>query len=136
MVRSRWLEPGASNKWEKQTSGRVTQAPFIFTNHYTKEKEIVIISDYSKIILLNSAGKELWSRDLPERISGELHQVDLFRNNKFQLIFSTKNYLIALDRNGKDVDNFPVKFSSPASAAVSVMDYDGKRRNKITGCRR
>lgn len=122
---------GASNKWEKQTSGRVTQAPFIFTNHYTKEKEIVIISDYSKIILLNSAGKELWSRDLPERISGELHQVDLFRNNKFQLIFSTKNYLIALDRNGKDVDNFPVKFSSPASAAVSVMDYDGKRRYRL-----
>ena len=122
---------GASTKWEKQTSGKVTQAPFVFTNHYTKEKEIVIVSDHSKIILLNSAGKELWSRELPERIIGELHQVDLFRNNKFQLVFSTKNYLIALDRNGKDVENFPVKFSSPTSAAVSVMDYDGKRKYRL-----
>tara|TARA_B100000768_G_scaffold182059_1_gene209057 strand:- start:7197 stop:9611 length:2415 start_codon:yes stop_codon:yes gene_type:complete len=120
-----------ANKWEKQTSGKVTQAPFVFTNHYTKEKEIAIISDHSRIIMLNSAGKELWSRGLPESISGKLHQVDLFRNNKFQLVFSTKNYLIALDRNGKDVENFPIKFSSPSSSAVSVMDYDGKGQNRL-----
>ena len=122
---------GTSNKWEKQMSGKVSHAPFIFTNHYTKDKEIVIISDDSKITLLSSAGKELWSRDLPEDILGNLHQVDLFRNNKFQLVFSTKNYLMALDRNGKDVENFPIKLSSAASAAVSVMDYDGKRKYRL-----
>ncbi len=118
-------------KWEKQMSAEVIKKPFVFTNHYTREKEVVICTGDNKITLLDVQGQVVWERQLDEPISGVLHQVDLFRNNKFQLVFSTKNQLYAIDRNGKNVENFPVRLPAESSAAVSVMDYDGKRKYRM-----
>ncbi|MFK7756073.1 MAG: hypothetical protein AB8B53_03990 [Flavobacteriales bacterium] len=119
------------NKWELQLEDKVVGAPFLFTNHYTKQKEIAVYTADKKISLLDSKGKLLWERQIDEELMGGLHQLDLYRNNKFQLVFSTKNQIFAIDRNGKNVDNFPVKLPSEASAPLSVMDYEGKRKYRL-----
>ncbi len=119
-----------SRAWEVEMSSAPSRKPFIFTNHYTKEKELLIISG-DKLELLNKSGESLWKRNLKEEVLSEIHQVDLFRNSKNQIVFSTKNYLYAVDRNGKDVENFPVKFDTASSGPVSVMDYENKRKYRL-----
>jgi len=38
-------------------------------------------------------------------------------------MFSTKNYLHLIDRNGNYVDKYPVKLKSPSTAGMSLFDY-------------
>jgi hypothetical protein len=52
---------------------------------------------------------------LNEKITGNIYMIDYFRNGKYQLLFSGKNYLHLLDRNGNYVERYPVKMRSAAS---------------------
>lgn len=42
------------------------------------------------------------------------------------MLFNTDNYLHLIDRNGKYVDGYPIKLSSPATNVLSLVDYEGK----------
>ena len=61
-------------------------------------------------------------------IIGRINQVDLYKNGRFQMVFSTENRVYVLDIIGKDVGPFPLKFKDKITQAVSVFDYD-KNRN-------
>ncbi|MGB0177952.1 MAG: hypothetical protein ACPF9D_12355, partial [Owenweeksia sp.] len=58
-------------------------------------------------------------------------QVDLFKNNKLQMVCNTAQSLYMLDRLGRDVEKFPVKFPSRATAAVGVFNYDHARNYRF-----
>ncbi len=128
-------EASASSSLEARLDTTFSVAPTIFVNHYSDENEIFIQDDGNTIYLLNNTGQVLWSKKLPEKIMGEVHQVDVYKNNKFQLFFNTKNYLYLVDRNGDDVENFPVKLKSPATCPVAVFDYvKNKDYRFVIGC--
>jgi WD40 repeat protein len=57
--------------------------------------------------------------------------IDYYGNGKFQLLFSGKNWLHLLDRNGNYVERFPVRLRSPASGPPALFDYDGTRDYRI-----
>ena len=58
-----------------------------------------------------------------------MKQVDLFKNGKLQVAFRTNKRLYILDRNGKNVNPFPLKIPiSKNINPLSVFDYD-KNRN-------
>ena len=56
-------------------------------------------------------------------ILGRINQVDLFRNGRLQMAFSTPNKVYVLDRLGRDVGAF-LNFKDKITQAVSVFDYD------------
>ena len=64
-------------------------------------------------------------------INSEIFQVDYFRNGKLQLLFSTRNELYLIDRNGNFVEKYPVKLRSPATCGLSVFDYDNNRDYRL-----
>ena len=57
--------------------------------------------------------------------------IDYFRNGKYQLLFSGRNYLHLLDRNGNYVERYPVKLRSPATNALALFDYDNNRNYRL-----
>jgi hypothetical protein len=57
--------------------------------------------------------------------------VDYFRNGKYQLLFSGKNFLHLLDRNGNYVERYPVKLRSPATNPLALFDYDNNRNYRL-----
>lgn len=128
-------ETSSKSSLEARLDTTFSGAPTIFVNHYSDENEIFVQDDANAIYLLNNTGQVLWKKELPEKIMGEVHQVDVYKNNKFQLFFNTKNYLYLVDRNGDDVDNFPVKLKSPATCPVAVFDYvKNKDYRFVIGC--
>ena len=57
--------------------------------------------------------------------------VDYFRNGKYQLLFSGKNFIHILDRNGNYVERYPVKLRSPSTNSLALFDYDSNRNYRL-----
>ena len=118
-------------EWETLLDTSACIKPFFFTNHNTGAKEIFIQDLKNNCYLVNGAGRVLWKISLNERIQGEVFMIDYYGNGKYQLLFSGKNWLHLLDRNGNYVERFPVRLRSPATAPAALFDYDGTRDYRI-----
>jgi len=117
--------------WETRLDTTFSMRPQLVTNHVTKSQEIIVQDNKNKLYLLNDVGRILWTKQLPEPINGEITQVDLFRNEKLQYIFSTKSYIYAVDRKGDLVDGYPIKLTSKATNPVSIFDYDNNHDYRL-----
>ncbi|MCE5346858.1 MAG: hypothetical protein LLG13_11320 [Bacteroidales bacterium] len=105
--------------------------PFFFANHYTGAKEIFIQDLKNNAYLINDAGRVIWKVPLMEKITGNIYMIDYFRNGKYQLLFSGRNYLHLLDRNGNYVGKYPVKLKSPATNPLVLVDYDNNLNYRL-----
>ncbi len=124
-------EGGEKLLWTLKLDSSCSMKPVEFTNHLSGEKEIIIQDDDNKLYLVNSKGKVLWKKQLNEKICSEIYVVDMFRNNKNQMLFSTNNYIHLIDRNGKYVESYPVKTPSKITSHLCVFDYEGKRDYRL-----
>jgi hypothetical protein len=121
----------STTEWETLLDTLACIKPFFFTNHITGAKEIFIQDMKNNTYLINAAGRVLWKVPLNERIIGDIYMVDYFRNNKYQLLFSGKNYIHLLDRNGNYVERYPVKLRSPATNSLALFDYDNNMNYRL-----
>jgi hypothetical protein len=121
----------SSTEWETLLDTTAAIKPFFFTNHITGAKEIFIQDIKNNTYLINAAGRVLWKVPLNERISDNVYMIDYFRNGKYQLLFSGKNYLHLLDRNGNYVERYPVKLRSPATNSLALFDYDNNLNYRL-----
>ena len=114
--------------WQCNFGNPLVTKPIITVNHTDKvNREIVIQDKLNKLHQINYEGKINWSIDLEEPIVSEIFQIDYLANGKLQYLFSSKNKLYLVDRNGSNVEGFPLKFPTEATAGVSVFDYDNNR---------
>ena len=133
----------ASTSNSKKVAGKVTQInsiqlenellndPTFFSNHRTGGKDIVVQDVTNKIYFISSGGKILWTKKLKNPILGKIEEVDLLRNGKKQLAFTTKNNFYILDRTGRAIAPFPKKFRDEITQGISVFDYDNNRKYRF-----
>ena len=121
----------STTEWETLLDTIASIKPFFFTNHNTGAKEIFVQDMKNNAYLINKAGRVLWKVPLKERTAGAVYMIDYFRNGKYQLLFSGKNNLHLLDRNGNYVDRYPIKLRSPATNSLALFDYDNNRDYRI-----
>lgn len=105
--------------------------PKFFTNHNTQGKDIVVQDVAHKLYFIASNGKILWKKVLDGPIQGNIQEVDILRNGKKQLAFSTLKSFYILDRNGNAVAPFPKKFKENLTQPVSIFDYDNNRKYRF-----
>lgn len=117
--------------WESKLDSFVVNKPALLVNHYTKEKEIAVQDASNTLYLMNNAGIVLWKKKLDSRIISEISQVDYYKNGKLQLLFNTSDKIYLLDRNGNNVERYPVNLPSEATAGLSLFDYDNKKNYRI-----
>jgi hypothetical protein len=117
--------------WESLLDTTFSFKPQLVENHYTKQNEIFLQDDANTIYLINKAGRILWKQTLTEAINSKVYQIDYYKNGKLQLLFSTKNYLHLIDRNGNYVERYPVRLREEASSGMSLFDYENNRNYRI-----
>lgn len=121
--------------WELMADTSISSAPHIVLNHKTKAKEIFVQDDANKIYLISNIGKVIWTKQLQEPIMGKVHQIDVYKNNKLQLLFNTKSKIYLIDRNGNNVESYPVKLTSEATNGITPLDYSHNRNYRLLiGC--
>lgn len=101
--------------------------PQFVTNHNNRRKEIIVQDQDNIVYLISASGKILWKKQLDATIQGKIQQVDIYKNGKLQLAFTTNNEFLILDRNGKEVAPFTMKFEGGNLNPLAVFDYDGKK---------
>jgi Protein of unknown function (DUF3352) len=121
----------AQTVWESKLDTLADFKPVFTLNHQTGENEVFVQDMNNTIYLINQVGRILWKIRLPGPIISDVFQVDYFRNGKLQLLFSTRNSIYLVDRNGNFVDKYPVSLRSPATNGVSVFDYDRNRDYRL-----
>lgn len=102
--------------------------PQFVTNHLTKQKDIVVQDKEHQLYLISNSGSIRWKKQLQGPILGPIQQIDLYRNGRLQLAFATPNRVYVIDRNGKNVSPFPLRFKDAITQPLSIFDYD-KNRN-------
>ncbi len=117
--------------WQSGLKGSILNKPTLVVNHYTREKEIIVQDDKNFLYLIAKNGKILWQKKLDNSILSQIYQVDYYGNGKLQYIFNTKDRLYILDRNGNNVDRYPLNFASPATNGISLFDYDNNNHYRI-----
>jgi hypothetical protein len=100
-------------------------------NHKTNNKEVAVQDKNNVLYLVSTAGKILWKQQLDAKILGEIKQIDLYKNKKYQMVFNTENKLYLIDRNGKKLPNYPIKLKHKATAGVGVFDYAKNRDYRL-----
>jgi len=119
------------NIWEAQLDTSFSMKPVIVRNHNTGNDEVIFQDNANELVLVGASGKVLWDKKINGKVLGDIHQIDKYKNNKLQYLFNTRTELHLVDRNGNDVEGFPIKFKSPATNGIAVFDYENKRDYRI-----
>jgi hypothetical protein len=114
--------------WQCRIGNALITKPVFTVNHLERENREIIVQDKSnKLHQISNDGTIRWSIELDGPVMSEIFQIDYLANGKLQYLFSTRNKLYIVDRNGVNLENFPVTFPSPATNGVNVLDYDNNR---------
>lgn len=114
----------ANPKWVLGVDTTLIKKIYVVNNHRTNDKDYLIQDRENVVYFITPNGEIKWKKNVGNPIIGEVKNIDILGNDKYQMIFNTKNRLFLIDILGRDLDNFPVKILDSATANVSVMDYD------------
>jgi len=118
-------------EWFIQLDTNISMHPQFIYNHFTKEKMIVVQNNNHKVFAINSNGEELWNIQLDSEILGGISSIDAYKNSKYQCLFNTESQLYLIDRNGRNVDNFPILLPFNTKVGHSLFDYNNTRKYRI-----
>jgi len=129
--KTRARENSVSEAYNIKLDAELLNNPEFVINHRTKQKEIVVQDVNNNLYLISNKGKVLWKKQLRGKVLGKIEQIDIYKNGRLQLVFATPNRVYVLDRNGKDVAPFPLKFNDAITQPLSVFDYDKKKTYRL-----
>ncbi len=117
-----------SEKFHVNLENSVLGSPQLFKGRGTN----VVVQDIGNTLyFISEGGKIIWKKKLDSAILGKIQEVDIFGNGNKQLAFATNGGLYILDRNGKDVGAFPLKFKDKITQPLSVFDYDSNHKYRF-----
>src|SRR5690606_36669576 len=124
-------KPSSGALWTTALPAPLASPPVLVKDHLSKTLQILAQDKDHRISLISCTGKVLWQRQLDGPLIGGVEQIDRYRNDKLQLLLNTAGKVYQIDRLGRDVEGFPVTLKTPASAALNVFDYEGKKDYRI-----
>ncbi len=124
-------EADKETNWIAKMGSKAKTSPIFVKNHLNGADEILVQDESNVLYLFNQVGQSLFETELAEPILNRPKQVDAFKNGKLQYIFNTKNFIYLVDRNGKNVDGFPIELKAPAETDLAVFDYDNNHTYRL-----
>ncbi|MBP1838107.1 hypothetical protein [Formosa algae] len=129
--KTRASENSVSEELNIKLDAKLLNNPQFVTNHSSGQKEIVVQDVNNNLYLISNKGKVLWKKQLEEAIIGDISQIDMYKNGRLQLAFTTAHYLYVLDRHGKPAKSYPKKFRDEITQPLSVFDYDNNKKYRL-----
>lgn len=105
--------------------------PQFINNHTNNQKEVVVQDVNYNLYLISKDGKVQWKKQLDSKILGRIEQIDTYKNGRLQLAFATQHQIYVIDRDGKNVGTFPLKFKNEITQPLSVFDYEKNRDYRL-----
>lgn len=115
----------------QKLDGQLTAGPFFLRNHLNGHMDIAVQDDRNQLYLFSDRGALFWKKTIPGPIQGPIRQLDIFRNGRLQMAFTTPDRLLVLDRNGRAVSPFPREFPGGNLGPLALFDYEGNRNYRL-----
>ena len=125
------LQNSISEELNIKLDADILNNPQLVINHLNKQKEIVVQDIKNKLYLISNTGKILWKKQLDGAVLGQIEQIDIYKNGRLQLAFTTPHKLYIIDRNGNDVSPFPGNFNDAITQPLSVFDYEKNKDYRL-----
>lgn len=109
----------------------IVKRPAFFVNWRTQQRDLVFQDDQNKLYLYDTKGNLIWDKQLDSRVVGNIHTIDIYKNTRKQLCFTTQNKLYLIDKNGNDVAPFPKTFDNIITQGLSIFDYANTGRYRF-----
>ncbi|WP_106795160.1 hypothetical protein [Aquimarina sp. Aq78] len=110
---------------------KVLTKPILVKNHRTKGMDVAVQDIENNLYLISDKGAIFWKKQIDGEILGDIQQIDIYKNGRYQLLFSTANTMYLIDRDGKDVKPYPKTFEKPITQPLALFDYDKSKRYRI-----
>jgi hypothetical protein len=120
--------PGTLSLWKYALENNAATQPFVVRHPQTKENEVLIQDVDNQVYVINRQGAVRWKRKLSKRIISEIQQIDYFENNNLYYVFNTEDDIFILDKDGKDISNFPIQLKSKATNGLLTIDFEGTKK--------
>ena len=131
MLQSTKRKERVTRLWNVELESQAANTPQFLKNYNNAKYDIAVQDKDNRLYLIDYTGKLLWSKNLDGPIMGNITQIDTYKNNKLQMVLNTRETLYVIDRLGRDVENFPVRLKTNATAPVGVFNYDYARNYRI-----
>ena len=115
--------------FSKTIESNISQGPNAVLNHLNGSMEWVIQDEKHNLTLISSTGKNNWTRPIGNPIQFPIRQVDLYKNSRLQMAYTTKKGFEVIDRNARPVSPFSSTLNNPLPLAV--FDYENSRDYRL-----
>lgn len=113
-------------------SNEIITKPHIVTNHNSKSREVILQDSLHNVYLVSEDIEVLWSKTVDGPVVGGFSQIDYYKNDKLQYVFSTDNSIYIIDRTGAFLPGFPVSLPENQEIAFfTVIDYDNTKNYRF-----
>ena len=129
--KSKGTANSVSDEFDISFESTLLSEPQIVTNHTNNQKDIVVQDINNNLYLISNQGKVFWKKQLEGKVLGQIEQMDIYKNGRLQLVFATPHRVYVLDRNGKDVGPFPLRFNDEITQPLSLFDYDNNKNYRL-----
>ncbi|WP_162984979.1 hypothetical protein [Mesonia aquimarina] len=105
--------------------------PIFVTNWRTNNQNIAVQGISNTLYIYDGSGNLRWKKKLDGRILGDIQEMDIYNNNRIQLVFNTQNSFYLFDIDGDTVKPFPKEFSETITQPLAVFDYDNNSKYRF-----
>ena len=123
-----------SIRWKVNLDVPMQGKPSIVDDPQKDCRNVAVFDQQHTMYLINSEGVVLWRRTLEEAPLSGVITVDAFNNGQLQYLFNTAHSIYLLDRNGEDVEGYPLQLPFEASNGLAVFDYNHNKDYRILLC--
>lgn len=124
-----------SYEWEATLKADIDKGPYAVENHNTGKWQLIVFDKVNQMHLIDHPGNIKWSIPLAGEVLSDVHQVDYYKNGKYQYLFNTSQFIYLIDLKGNKVAEYPLKLTANAANSLSVFHYRdiGSKRILIAG---
>lgn len=115
-----------------EVEDNIITKPMPVRNHNNRNLEMLIQESSNDLYLISNDQDITFEHAINGPINSRVDQLDYYKNNKLQYLFSTTSSVHILDRTGTYLPDYPIQIpgDSPISY-LSLIDYDESKNYRI-----
>jgi hypothetical protein len=122
---------GVVSVFSVETDTAVNMKPLLFKEPGSSTSQVVFQDLSGAVYVVDNSGTRLNKFEIGNVALGEMHEIDLFRNNSRQYLFNSRDYLFLLDQQGRPVGNYPIRLPARATTGLRLYDNGNPANQRI-----
>jgi len=119
-------KPEFNTLWDIELDTTFITAPFLAQNLLDSTDMLAIQDANLNLHLFDHAGKQLWSKNIGEKVIGKIHQIHSNKTGNYRLAFVSEKHLYMINETGEFPDKFPVTLKANATTGLGYINFEEK----------